>query len=503
MVASSLCIERWKSLPIPFSGRHYSLLQAAQKIREFDKAKDFQTDIEMNDISEHSIFSLISKMQSYWCSEHPLINEDFSFWSDFISFRQKQFENFCTRNQNDSTMKLLHCVRDYFHNQSFIQLAKISRKHGQTGMCLEYLNKIKSSAVVMDSFQKLQQQLKCILCYAETLENKDTTKMIQVLSHAFNLICHTDKSYFTEEMCAKIHTFEGVILSILNCGVPSTNFENSVIKHENSFKTWSSWGEFLEKCFTSKRFGIQEGEAAITYLLKSCQYANQIQSLKPISKVLWLLSYDQNSRLAATVMKYGKDIPPLHWLPWLPQLFSALSSHERSYISEIIEYVGWTYPQSVYFPLQSLITSLELDAKSIESAGSLCEVFPQALHLQLNICIQLFELLKRKHFKVFSTLRQISDQIEQLGEDVLDKMLKKLKHVLASCYSRAFDSIRDESTTEDLNKVGHLLNQLLSELKRSKTSETINGFSFHHIQQVIRDPVVEKLQSQFIAEFNH
>ena len=67
----------------------------------------------------------------------------------------------------------------------------------------------------------------------------------------------------------------------------------------------------------------------------------------PFDQVLWLLTYDDEAHsLAEAVDKYNQGVPPIQWLPWIPQLLTCLVRSEGELILNLLITVGRMFPQA-------------------------------------------------------------------------------------------------------------------------------------------------------------
>jgi transformation/transcription domain-associated protein len=125
------------------------------------------------------------------------------------------------------------------------------------------------------------------------------------------------------------------------------------------------WGDYLEHIFTSReprRMDI--GVSAMTCYLHGCRQQNETKSRKYLAKVLWLLSFDdEEMSLMKTLDKYAVGVPPLHWLPWIPQLLCCLVQYKGNVILNLLNQVGRMYPQAVYFPIRTLYLTLRIEQR--------------------------------------------------------------------------------------------------------------------------------------------
>ena len=97
--------------------------------------------------------------------------------------------------------------------------------------------------------------------------------------------------------------------------------------HFSLVQAWALWGDYLEHLFTRETAGknYKFGVEAITCYLHACRHQNESKSRKYLAKVLWLLTYDNEQlELAEAVDKYMTGVPPIQWLPWIPQLLTCL-----------------------------------------------------------------------------------------------------------------------------------------------------------------------------------
>lgn len=59
-----------------------------------------------------------------------------------------------------------------------------------------------------------------------------------------------------------------------------------------------------------------------------------------LTQVLWLLTYDDDkSTLTEAVDKYSVGVPPIQWLPWIPQLLTCLVRNEGTLILNLLSQV--------------------------------------------------------------------------------------------------------------------------------------------------------------------
>ncbi len=78
-----------------------------------------------------------------------------------------------------------------------------------------------------------------------------------------------------------------------------------------------------------------------------------------MARVLWLLSqHDENGYLGQTISSYGKSISEWVWIPWIPQLLTALTRPEAKYVKELIRQMAIRYPQALYYTMRAFLLEM-------------------------------------------------------------------------------------------------------------------------------------------------
>lgn len=129
--------------------------------------------------------------------------------------------------------------------------------------------------------------------------------------------------------------------------------------HDISVKAWALYGDYLEQVFTRDSRQMTLGVNAMTCFLHACRHQNESKARKYLAKVLWLLSYDDDKfSLMEALDKYSVGVPPILWVPWIPQLLNCLVQYEGNVILNLLLQVGRMFPQAVYFPIRTLYLTL-------------------------------------------------------------------------------------------------------------------------------------------------
>jgi transformation/transcription domain-associated protein len=166
-------------------------------------------------------------------------------------------------------------------------------------------------------------------------------------------------------MTAELYALKGMLLAQINRPDDANKaFSAAVQMHDTLVKAWALWGDHLEQVFTKDSRNISIGVSAIACFLHACRHQNESKSRKYLAKVLWLLTYDDDKlSLAEAMDKYCVGVPPVQWLPWIPQLLVCLVRNEGKLILNLLSQVGRMFPQAVYFPIRTLYLTLKIEQR--------------------------------------------------------------------------------------------------------------------------------------------
>lgn len=364
-VASNLAIKEWRRLPRIVSNVHIPLLQAAQQIMELQEAAQINLGLQPANINRSSSLHDLKAIVKTWRNRLPMISDNMSHWSDIFTWRQHHYQFIITNHDNHTQTEHSSQSMLGVHHSSLaiIHFGKIARKHNLTGVCLDSLNRIHTipAVPIVDCFQKIRQQLKCYLQMGSTMTR---TELQDLCLQGLDVIENTNLKYFTKEMTAELYALKGIFLAQLNRSEDANKaFSAAVQMTDTLVKAWAQWGDYLDAIFSRDK-QIQQGVFAITCYLHACRHQNESRSRKFLAKVLWLLTYDdEKSTLAEAVDKYSNGVPPVQWLPWIPQLLTCLVRNEGRLILNLLSQVGRMYPQAVYFPIRTLYLTLKIEQR--------------------------------------------------------------------------------------------------------------------------------------------
>ncbi|KAF6210692.1 hypothetical protein GE061_013799 [Apolygus lucorum] len=471
-----------------------------------------------------------------WRNRLPVIADDLSHWSDIFTWRQHHYQFIIKHvdakheHGSNSSMFGVHASA-----QAIIHFGKIARKHNLTGVCLDSLARIYTipSVPVVDCFHKIRQQVKCHLQMAITCGTKELQEGLEVMESS-------DISFFSNEMTSEFLALKGMLLSQLGQVDDAKNtFSMAVQRHDTLVKAWALWGDFVESQFTkSSPPDITLGVSAITCFLHACRHQNESKSRKYMAKVLWLLTYDDvKSSLAEAVDKYVVGVPPIQWLPWIPQLLTCLVWNEGRFMLNIISQVGRMFLQAVYLPIRTVYVTLKIEKhlerhKSAEQAAAQGRQLNPGLNSQLGTadslksikatesmwrCSRIMHILRDAHPTVVLSLEGFADQFVWLREIWYEEVLRQLRQGLAKCYVIAFENRGAVSEATITPHTLHFLMKVVSTFgigienikNPANTANTANAANSaaseslaKRAEVTIQDPDFKKMKEQFTVDFD-
>lgn len=505
-VATGLCIREWRRLPHIVSHIHLPMLQAAQQIMELQEAAQIHQGLLPTHMARTTSLHDMKAIVKTWRNRLPVLSDDLSHWSDIYTWRQHHYQAIVSHyevNQGAQTTVETNQAMLGVHAsaQSIIHYGKIARKHNLTGVCLDSLSRIHNipSVPIVDCFQKIRQQVKCYLQMSSIMGKNELQEGLEVIES-------TNLKYFGKEMIAEFYALKGMFLAQSGRSEEANKaFSAAVQMHDTLVKAWALWGDYLESIFTRDRWESRQihlGVSALTCYLHACRHQNENKSRKYLAKVLWLLNYDdEKSSLAEAVDKYNVGVPPVQWLPWIPQLLTCLVRFEGRVIMNLLSHVGRMFPQAVYFPIRTLYLTLKIEQRERYKSGELAlqadvrrsgnqVASPAPCHslgslssspststsstegvsnISVNSpntseshqtsqqqqtsesgpiratppmwrCSRIMHMQRDLHPTILSSLEGIVDQMVWFRENWYEEVLRQLKQGLAKCYAVAFEN---------------------------------------------------------------
>uniref|UniRef100_A0A8D8UEY6 Transformation/transcription domain-associated protein n=1 Tax=Cacopsylla melanoneura TaxID=428564 RepID=A0A8D8UEY6_9HEMI len=571
-LASQSCMNLWKSYPHIVSHIHLPLLQAAQQIMELQEAAQIHQSLIHGRTAPNSLHDMKATVKT-WRNRLPVIADDLSHWSDVFIWRQHHYQ-FITQHydalKETGSAGNRSILGVHSSAQAIIQFGKIARKHHLTSVCLDSLFRLYTipSVPIVDCFEKIRQQVKCYLQMA-ALDGKNQ------LQEGLEVIEHTNLKYLTKEMTAEFYALKGMLLAQIGRSAEANKaFSAAVQMHDVMVKAWALWGDYMEAQFTNptpqgSAPNMTLGVFAVTCFLHACRHQKESMSRKYLAKVLWLLTYDGhkspqdstgekhvNAPLMDALDKYSVGMPPIQWLPWIPQLLTCLATSSGNSILSLLTQVSKVYPQAVFLPIRTMYFTLKIEQreryKIAEQSGKpiippppsdapgMSLIHQQQQHSQgqpsatptqdapksgvgggesapiratpsMWRCSRIMHTQREMHPPVLISLEGIVDQMVWFRENWYEEVLRQVKLGLTKCYGIAFenrDNVNEAIITHHtLNFVRKLITTfgIGIENVNSMTATFASAGSeslARRAQQTIQDPVFQRMKTQFTADFD-
>ncbi|XP_030041101.2 transcription-associated protein 1 isoform X2 [Manduca sexta] len=538
--AAAQCLREWRRLPRLVSHAHLPLLRAAHQLMELSEAAQIHTGLlHSRPTSLHDMKAIVKT----WRNRLPVVADPLSHWGAIFTWRQHHYQFIASHYDSQTDHASNHSMLGVHASaQAIIHFAKIARKHNLSGVCLDSLHRIYTipSVPIVDCFQKIRQQVKCHIQMSWT-EGKDE------LQEGLDMIESTNFKYFTKEMTAEFYAFKGLLLAQLGRSDDANKaFAAAVQLHDTLVKAWALWGDYLEQIFIRDPRQISVGVSAMTCFLHACRHQNESKSRKYCAKVLWMLSFDdEKNSLAEALDKYSVGVPPIQWLPWIPQLLACLVQYDGNVILNLLSHVGRLYPQAVYFPIRTLYLTLKIEQRerhktaeniaahlphqastsagsskvgesaSSSSGGSTgSETGPIKATLPMWRCSKIMQLQREIHPTVLSSLEGIVDQMVWFRENWYEEVLRQLRAGLCKCHVVSFHhraAVADATVTpHTLNFIKKVVSTFGIGIGIKSVSSSVSGaFSSaaseslaRRAQASVQDPVFQKMKTQFTADFD-
>ncbi|KAL4999408.1 hypothetical protein BDV10DRAFT_193620 [Aspergillus recurvatus] len=201
-----------------------------------------------------------------------------------------------------------------YHETAWIinRFAHVSRKHQMPDVCIAQLSRIYTlpNIEIQEAFLKLREQAKCH--YQNPKE----------LNSGLDVINNTNLNYFGAQQKAEFYTLKGMFLAKLN----------HVNEANEAFGAWSEWGQYSDQRFKNDPSDYELASNA------------NPKSRKLLSRILWLLSLDNDEGAVATAFENFKGDTPL---------LTSLSHREARLCKAVLVKIAKLYPQALFFLLRT------------------------------------------------------------------------------------------------------------------------------------------------------
>ncbi|KAL3212159.1 hypothetical protein MRX96_000800 [Rhipicephalus microplus] len=400
--------------------------------------------------------------------------------------------------------------------------------------------------------EKEQQQLQCLLdniLSVHIYPGEDKISISRLVDEGLDVIESTNLKYFARDMTAEFYALKGLFLTQMGRSEEANKaLSASVQLHDTLVNGWALWGDYFEGLFGRDRWDSRQlplAVSALTCYLHACRHQSEPKGRKYMAKVLWLLTYDNEQNvLAETVDKYNSGVPPLQWLPWVPQLLTCLVRPEGRQLLNLLVQVGRVYPQAVYFPIRTLYLTLKIEQRERYKSSEEARAPPytpatsssqpqqppsEAASPQAGDsaqadtsgpiratpsmwrCSKIMHLQRDLHPTVLSSLEGIVDQMVWFRENWYEEVLRQLRQGLAKCYAVAFENrggVADATVTpHTLNFLKKLVSTFGVGIENvSSVTTTFSSAASESLarraQATAQDPVFQKMKGQFTTDFD-
>ncbi|KEZ39649.1 Histone acetylase complex subunit [Scedosporium apiospermum] len=352
--AIQLSIRKWHQLPANLTKAHVPLLQNFQQLVELHDASIICQSLANTTQSNLDVKSgELKLLLGAWRDRLPNVWDDIQSWQDLVTWRQHIFGLI-----NQKYLQLLpqpggqnaggasFAYRGY-HETAWIinRFAHVARKHNLPEVCISQLSRIYTlpNIEIQEAFLKLREQARC------HYENPDE------LRSGLDVINNTNLNYFSAPQKAEFYTLKGMFLEKLKENQEAdAAFGTALYFDITAAKAWAEWGYFNERKFKEDPTDLNSAKQALTSYLQAVGSYKSHKCRKLISRILWLLTLDNNEGVIASGFDdYKGDTPVWYWITYIPQLLSGLGYKEAPRLLNILLRIARSFPQALYFQLRT------------------------------------------------------------------------------------------------------------------------------------------------------
>ena len=360
-----LSIRKWHQLPKRITNAHIPVLQNFQQLVELHEAN-----LICNSLSLTNQTNLDGKSQELklllgtWRDRLPNVWDDINAWQDLVTWRQHIF-NLINRTylallgpQQSNATGNSYAYRGY-HETAWIinRFAHVARKHQLPEVCISQLNKIYTlpNIEIQEAFLKLREQAKC------HYQNKDE------LNNGLDVINNTNLNYFGQQQKAEFFTLKGMFLAKLNNKEEANDAFGTALYYDIRLpKAWAEWGYYNDMMFKDEPDNMERAAAAVSCYLEAAGLFKNGKSRKLLSRILWLLSIDNDANQISTAFEEFKGETPIwFWITFIPQLLTSLNHREAGLTRNVLVKIAKHFPQALFFLLRTTREDM-LSIKKVE-----------------------------------------------------------------------------------------------------------------------------------------
>ena len=364
--AIQLSIRKWHQLPKNITNAHIPILQNFQQLVELHDANVISSSLSQTTAANLDLKSSELKLLlGTWRDRLPNVWDDINAWQDLVTWRQHIFQlinrtYLALVPPSASTANVNSYAYRGYHETAWIinRFAHVARKHQLPDVCISQLSRIYTlpNIEIQEAFLKLREQAKCH--YQNPTE----------LNSGLDVINNTNLNYFGLQQKAEFFTLKGMFLAKLQHADEANDAFGTALYYDIRLpKAWAEWGFYndaLLKAELQKKVdsgnskaeseNMERGSAAVSCYLEAAGLFKNAKSRKLLSRVLWLLSIDNNEgRLSRAFEDFKGETPIWYWITFIPQLLTSLSHREAKLSRAVLVKIAKTYPQSLYFLLRT------------------------------------------------------------------------------------------------------------------------------------------------------
>ncbi|EFE39399.1 hypothetical protein TRV_05919 [Trichophyton verrucosum HKI 0517] len=348
-----LSIRKWHQLPKRITNAHIPILQNFQQLVELHDASVICTSLsQTNERNMDTKSAELKLLLTTWRDRLPNVWDDINAWQDLVTWRQHIFQLINSTYlsllppQTNNVASNSYAFRGY-HETAWIinRFAHVARKHQMPEVCINQLSRIYTlpNIEIQEAFLKLREQAKCH--YQNPKE----------LNSGLEVINNTNLNYFNAQQKAEFYTLKGMFLAKLDHNMEANEaFGVALFYDLRLAKAWAEWGQYSDQRFKADHSDIDQACNAISCYLEAAGLYKNHKSRKLLSRILWLLSQDNDEgKIASAFENFKGDTPVWYWITFIPQLLASLAHREARLCKAVLGKIAKLYPQSLFFLLRT------------------------------------------------------------------------------------------------------------------------------------------------------
>ncbi|EEH23239.2 hypothetical protein PABG_05450 [Paracoccidioides brasiliensis Pb03] len=361
-----LSIRKWHQLPKRITNAHIPILQNFQQLVELHDASVICSSLtQTNERNLDTKSAELKLLLATWRDRLPNVWDDINAWQDLVTWRQHIFQLINATYlsllppQSNTVASNSYAYRGY-HETAWIinRFAHVARKHQMPEVCINQLSRIYTlpNIEIQEAFLKLREQAKC-----HYQNHKE-------LNSGLDVINNTNLNYFNAQQKAEFYTLKGMFLAKLNHTTEANEAFGVALYYDLRLaKAWAEWGQYSDQRFKADPTDMELASNAVSCYLEAAGLYKSPKSRKLLSRILWLLSLDnEEGRIASAFENFKGDTPVWYWITFIPQLLTSLSHREARLAAAVLGRIAKLYPQSLFFLLRTSREDLNTIRKTHE-----------------------------------------------------------------------------------------------------------------------------------------